>query len=410
MSSFIWDRASVVCTISVVMLTTTRCLQICSGAVLRFRSAIVTVFKSYVKAHPSGHEEHHRIVSGQIGPICHNFMFPVRHDPEQSCRDSWPRTHPSWALPSHLQQTVVAAGSHCIDELGVEVDVAHLPPSQILVSTNGSAELPSACCRQPVRMLQSGHKIAAAFSDLVAHVDSAADNGPCDPREWASHQCALWHPEHPARLVAFEVHLLQVQSFSPSLSTAAAAALNSGSAQAAAEEWQPVLQSRLGGAPVAMDALDGLLVVYVQPRHLAAAASALAQQSVVAYVLPRRSHFLHNLRDITLQLQAASPATGGAVAREAQFWDAGVNGSGQVIGLGDSGLDVQHCAFADSAVPFDSFTLDGTQVPVFRSPNHRKVTLYYMCSPLPSTMNDRFVRFLPSMPELYSTLCVWVRP
>eukprot|EP00892_Ulva_mutabilis_P005337 jgi/Ulvmu1/3175/UM015_0216.1 len=297
-------------------------------------------------------------------------------------RDAWPRNHPSWTLPSELKQTIVPADSHCNHQIRVRnitgVDVAHLPPSQALLSANGSVALPSSCCKQAMLTVKPEHKISNAFWDLVTFLESGAGTGHCDPRVRASHQCALWHPEHPQRLVAFEVHLLQVQAFRPGLHVTAAVAQNLRSAKAAAEEWQPILRERLGGAPVAIDAHDGTLIVYAQPRDLATAATALAQQPAVVHVLPRRAHFLHNLRDISLQLQAADPGVGDASAGEAQFWDAGVNGSGQVIGIGDSGLDMQHCAFADPVVPFDSFTLDGSRIPVFRSVDHRKVTLYYM--------------------------------
>lgn len=279
----------------------------------------------------------------------------------------------------------MSVNENCVQNIEFGVDVVYLPPAQLLISTNGSTELPTQCRQQPTSALQSRHKIAPAFWDFVEHVNSGVGNRYCNPKEQASHQCVLVHPTHPEHLVAVEVHLLQVQPFSPNISGAAAAMSNSRSAQAAADEWPPMLQRHLG-APVAMEALDALLVVYVQPRHLTAAAQALARQPAVAIVQPRRVQFLHNLMDVSIQLQTSGATGGGTTTSDAQFWAAGVNGSGQIIGLGDSGIDMKHCAFVDAVVPFDSFTVDRSRVPVFRNMDHRKVSLYYMCSPCPPSV------------------------
>lgn len=301
------------------------------------------------------------------------------------CRDSWPRSHSSWALPSQLTQFIVPADKRCVDALGPGVHVALLPPEHALVTVSGDTlAVPAGCCHLHKDTPHPEHKIASALWDLIAYANSDAGNGVCEPQRQASHKCPMLHPGHQQRLVAFEVHLLQVQHFNQNVSTEVAAAQNSETATAAAEEWQTVLQQFLGGEPAVMDAQNGFLIVYVPPSHLAAAVTEIARQPEVVHVLPHRVHFLHNLNDISVQLQTGGPAAGGVAANEAQFWDAGVNGSAQVIGLGDSGIDMEHCAFADPAVPFDSFTVDRSRVPVFRSTKHRKVALYYMCaSPQP---------------------------
>lgn len=299
------------------------------------------------------------------------------------CRDSWPRAHSSWSLPSELTQFVVAADTRCVDAVGFGVHVALLPPEHALITASGSTQaLPARCCQLQKGAPQPEHKIASALWDLIAYANSDSGYGICQPQRQASHECPVLHPAHQQRLVAFEVHLLQVQHLNPNVSKEVAAAKNSETATAAAEEWQTVLQGFLAGAPVVMDAQNGLLIVYVPPSHLAAAATEIARQPEVAHVLPRRVHFLHNLNAISVQLQTGGPAAGAVAVDEAQFWGAGVNGSGQVIGLGDSGIDMEHCAFADPAVPFDSFTVDRSRVPVFRSTEHRKVALYYLCASL----------------------------
>lgn len=52
------------------------------------------------------------------------------------------------------------------------------------------------------------------------------------------------------------------------------------------------------------------------------------------------------------------------------MWEHGIRGEGQVVGCADSGLDVDHCFFADPSQPAFSA---GSQ----KNPNHRKVLAYF---------------------------------
>jgi len=54
------------------------------------------------------------------------------------------------------------------------------------------------------------------------------------------------------------------------------------------------------------------------------------------------------------------------------FWAAGITGKGQVVGIGDSGLDTKHCSFTD---PNDA--LPRTQNAKVDSTTHRKVSQYF---------------------------------
>jgi subtilisin family serine protease len=56
------------------------------------------------------------------------------------------------------------------------------------------------------------------------------------------------------------------------------------------------------------------------------------------------------------------------------FWDQGLDGKGQVIGIGDSGIDMHSCFFKDPNVPF-STPIDGSRE--WRAPEHRKVVYYW---------------------------------
>jgi subtilisin family serine protease len=55
------------------------------------------------------------------------------------------------------------------------------------------------------------------------------------------------------------------------------------------------------------------------------------------------------------------------------FWDAGLDGRGQIVGIGDSGIDMDSCFFNDPAVPFEALT--GSKE--WANPAHRKVVYYW---------------------------------
>lgn len=111
----------------------------------------------------------------------------------------------------------------------------------------------------------------------------------------------------------------------------------------------------------------------------------LAAEPLVGLVSAGKLHRTHNLEVASAVAQSHTALTsngGGAGNGNTQhpFWQAGLAGKGQLIGIGDSGLDMTHCAFADPKVPFKSFAVDEFNVPNFNSSTHRKVALYYMCA------------------------------
>jgi subtilisin family serine protease len=80
----------------------------------------------------------------------------------------------------------------------------------------------------------------------------------------------------------------------------------------------------------------------------------------VAAVEPRLQLTYHNAPEARiLQSGEAYPSTG---LDAAPFWKAGINGTGQLMQVGDSGLDVDHCMFSDNGNPIGS--------------NHRSVQAY----------------------------------
>lgn len=74
-----------------------------------------------------------------------------------------------------------------------------------------------------------------------------------------------------------------------------------------------------------------------------------------------------------LQDNGVSPSADYKAPDSHLFWQAGLDGKGQVIGIGDSGIDMNSCYFRDPANPFNP-SPDSKE---WISPNHRKVVYYY---------------------------------
>lgn len=257
-----------------------------------------------------------------------------------------------------------------------------LPPSQALLFTNGSAvKLPDSCC-QSVQEPSTQHKAVPAVWQLAQSAANSITGKACDWTTLPSHACPKFHPSSSNSLVAFEAH------FAPAHKLLHSTAFEQGNfraeqqrqlAESAAIDWQPALAEELG-AEVIIEAADGFLLIYVPKQELEHAITLVSQQPLIASITPARTHILHN---VPLDVDSATfPADSAFSDLDLKFWDAHLKGQGQVIGLGDSGLDMQHCAFSDPAVPFENFKISEDRIPFFESEQHRKVPLYYMCAPL----------------------------
>jgi hypothetical protein len=55
------------------------------------------------------------------------------------------------------------------------------------------------------------------------------------------------------------------------------------------------------------------------------------------------------------------------------FWSAGLDGTGEIVGIGDSGIDMDSCFFSDPAVPF----VPPVGSKEWANPQHRKVVYYW---------------------------------
>ena len=64
------------------------------------------------------------------------------------------------------------------------------------------------------------------------------------------------------------------------------------------------------------------------------------------------------------------------------FWEVGLDGTGEVVGVGDSGVDTEHCFFYDPDVEVEPTSNDANGVPRFLSSEarkpHRLLESYYM--------------------------------
>ena len=156
-----------------------------------------------------------------------------------------------------------------------------------------------------------------------------------------------------------------------------AAASNSSSSSSsrsssdAADDCAPVVTS---GA-FTMDVLTCL-------DHVALVLRWLARQPPVYWVAPKMKYTWDNLAASAVTqgapLAARMQRAGDAAANGLHpVWAAGLRGEGQVVGVGDSGVDVGSCYFYDPKVDFMAGikrTPRGTAV--FESDAHRKIALY----------------------------------
>ncbi|KAF5838502.1 peptidase S8/S53 domain-containing protein, partial [Dunaliella salina] len=174
-------------------------------------------------------------------------------------------------------------------------------------------------------------------------------------------------------------------------------------AKAAAAAWTKELLEGLGDvlsvggedpcAPKFEPAgMFGMLPLTLCLKHFPAAASWLAEQGNVLYVEAAHSIIFENLQSAsamqTSALQEPLPQSPPNNAEHFPLWAAGLDGTGQIVGVADTGLDMDSCFFWDS----DFQGYDDRQVKTTRTESgnefrywdgnngteHRKVQSYYV--------------------------------
>ena len=170
-------------------------------------------------------------------------------------------------------------------------------------------------------------------------------------------------------------------------------------ALAAVEAWQDALIAVCGSvsgvnasACSLTAAADDRAVATVPLAAAPTAAAWLATSPSIHWVSPRARRAARNyLAAAVLQSPGGAAATtpsaaaiesgaapwAGPDATTTTHWAAGLRGQGGVLGMGDTGLDVDHCALRDPslAVAVSSATRVGG-APAFSSSTHRKLALY----------------------------------
>jgi hypothetical protein len=95
----------------------------------------------------------------------------------------------------------------------------------------------------------------------------------------------------------------------------------------------------------------------------------LASQPWTHWIEPTARMSVRNFYAAALtQSDGAAPAGAAVAAAARPVWNAGLRGNGQLIGIGDSGIDMRSCYFADVGA-------NGSAVPP--GPEHRKVVAYH---------------------------------
>ncbi|KAG2442416.1 hypothetical protein HXX76_002502 [Chlamydomonas incerta] len=141
-----------------------------------------------------------------------------------------------------------------------------------------------------------------------------------------------------------------------------------------ADQAAKKLSSRAGAGSDTSQALR----VYLCEQDLAAGVLWLAGQPVVRWVEPQlRPQSRNAVSSILLQTGAMTQAQydDPLAAGNRPFWDAGLRGEDEVVGVGDTGLDLDHCFYADPRFSNYPALLKGTPRR-FRTPAHRKVVQY----------------------------------
>eukprot|EP00882_Tetradesmus_deserticola_P003856 GHRQ01004080.1.p1 GENE.GHRQ01004080.1~~GHRQ01004080.1.p1 ORF type:complete len:667 (+),score=223.87 GHRQ01004080.1:292-2292(+) len=116
------------------------------------------------------------------------------------------------------------------------------------------------------------------------------------------------------------------------------------------------------------------LNIAVCPQDLSEVLHWLSNQAAVHWLAPRPRLYLQNeIASMIVQDNGVSAAADYKAPDAHFFWKAGLDGKGQVVGIGDSGIDMNSCFFRDPAIPFTP-PGDGKE---WISPNHRKVVYYY---------------------------------
>ncbi len=103
----------------------------------------------------------------------------------------------------------------------------------------------------------------------------------------------------------------------------------------------------------------------------------LSRRPSVKWISPVLHSKLHNLPGgVITQTGGLDLSTAVSSPSQHPLWAAGLDGTGQLVGLGDSGIDMDSCYFFDPNVDFKGGLDSRSGLSLFRNSNHRKVVSY----------------------------------
>ena len=118
-------------------------------------------------------------------------------------------------------------------------------------------------------------------------------------------------------------------------------------------------------------------VMTMLPQDLNIVLDWLAHQPAVYWLYPKPQMRLHNLNAGAVTQGSVFGNTFDASRPETHpLWSKGLDGQGQLVGVGDSGIDMDSCYFFDPEVPFATVGASPTGRRMFNSKSHRKVAAY----------------------------------
>ncbi|KAL6772119.1 hypothetical protein ACKKBG_A28990 [Auxenochlorella protothecoides x Auxenochlorella symbiontica] len=325
------------------------------------QSTLIRLKTGQIAAHgPSSRDQVHRLLLTNSEP---QSLSP--HWGPLSQKQQWLVT------PQQGESLTSAAGA--VEAAG-GVILGHVPDNTLLVmGPPGLEQALRARSRIFLLPYEPQHKLSPEWAPILRTLEAAAQASLAQQQSVLSSLPMATSGTGPA------LRLLITAIFPPRpAGGAGAAAPDPG--RAAVADWAAPLRTAFGGGVDVVRGGSGAAVVLCPPFLLQDVLTWLAAQPMVHWISPLPRMQLQNN-----QASAITQAGTGALSTSQNsfdnpevhpIWAAGITGTGQVIGGGDSGVDRFHCFFYDPSVDWDAQVTTQGGVQVFESETHRKIRYY----------------------------------
>ena len=149
-----------------------------------------------------------------------------------------------------------------------------------------------------------------------------------------------------------------------------------------AAAWQDALAAQGVKDAAVAAATPAMIMIEGVPKSAVGGAihDTIAAAPETAWIEPKIDFEVSNYDAAHLKLGGVSLAAGAPLTRDVlpALWQAGIKGAGQVVGVGDSGLDVDSCYFSDAGQALNQAQF--ARGSVRDLPNHRKIAQYFAAS------------------------------